>query len=107
MSLHAAVARWHEQVEAYDPQLAFAPPQVFPFAGWDNVTTLCLNTVDGSVVLADPHDSEPLSDAWASLSAWITDLTTLWTSGAVAFTPNGTGVDRARWPGAVTRESYW
>ncbi len=97
---------WHDG--ARTDQVPFASPRTFPVVGWANRATLCVDTCDGALLLADPHDFDPpLSPTWTSLGAWITDLTNLWTSGVVAFTPNGTEVDKSRWPDGVTRESHW
>lgn len=72
----------------------------------DNGATLCVDTRNGAVGVADPHDG-PLEMKWPSLAAWVDDVIALWESGVVELSPTGPEVDRSRWPEGVRRDSHW
>lgn len=98
LPLDIAVDRYREQVEDYDPQVPSTPLHVFPVVSWRNNGALCVDTVSGSIIRSDPWDHgdasyDPFEPRWPSLSAWITDVMTLWRSGAVRMTENGTEID--------------
>lgn len=109
LSLARAAEVWRETSggdldEGIDP-----PRELFPVAGWDNVVTLRVHVITGTVALDDPHryTDPPFLPEWPSLSSWVTDAVALYESGAIRHTDDGFTVDLQRWPSTVRPQMHW
>lgn len=109
LSLARAAEVWRETSggdldEGIDP-----PRELFPVAGWDNVVTLRVHVLTGTVALDDPHryTDPPFMPEWPSLVAWVEDAIALYESGAIRYTSEGFAMDRRKWPSTVRPQMHW
>lgn len=109
LSLARAAEVWQETSggdldEGIDP-----PRELFPVLAWDNVVTLRVHVVTGTVAVDDPHryTDPPFLPEWPSLLTWVEDAIALYESGAIRYDGVGFSTDQQRWPPTVRPQMHW